>query len=114
MPLVRPAIAIVVVTNLLFAAACGSGSADQSSEQPSEPDNEATQTELAEQKTPPPESTTPANESAGPVEVETSVVAPGLEAPWGLAFLPDGDALVTERDSGRLLRLDSSGNDVEE
>jgi glucose/arabinose dehydrogenase len=42
--------------------------------------------------------------------VETSVVASGLEAPWGLAFLPDGGALITERDSGRLLRLDSSGN----
>jgi glucose/arabinose dehydrogenase len=37
--------------------------------------------------------------SAGPLAVET--VASGLEHPWGLAFLPDGRMLVTER-PGRL------------
>jgi glucose/arabinose dehydrogenase len=37
--------------------------------------------------------------SAGPLNVET--VARGLDHPWGLAFLPDGRMLVTER-PGRL------------
>jgi glucose/arabinose dehydrogenase len=32
-------------------------------------------------------------------------VARGIDVPWGLAFLPGGDALVAERDTGRILRL---------
>src|SRR5215216_5295924 len=109
----RPIAAILILALMFLAAACGDTSADQSSEQPSEPDEEATQTELAEQETPPPENTTPANESAGPVEVETTVIASGLDVPWGLAFLPDGRALVSERDNYRILSLDSSGNTEE-
>ncbi|KRF15723.1 PQQ-dependent sugar dehydrogenase [Nocardioides sp. Soil796] len=34
-------------------------------------------------------------------------VATGLEAPWGLDFLPNGDAVVTERDSRRVLVITS-------
>ncbi|MDE0777691.1 PQQ-dependent sugar dehydrogenase [Nocardioides sp.] len=34
-------------------------------------------------------------------------IASGLAAPWGLDFFPDGDAIVTERDTQRVLRISS-------
>ena len=52
-----------------------------------------------------PRSPTPATVD-GPITV--TEVARGLDHPWGLAFLPDGRMLVTER-SGALLLLDRDG-----
>lgn len=51
--------------------------------------------------------------NSGPVEVEARVIVTGLEAPWALAFLPDGRTLVTERDTGRILSVDAFGNTEE-
>ncbi len=48
----------------------------------------------------------------GPQVIET--VATGLEVPWGLAFLPDGDAVVTERDSAKVLVISGSDHAVTE
>ncbi|MGI5322522.1 PQQ-dependent sugar dehydrogenase [Actinomadura nitritigenes] len=37
------------------------------------------------------------------------VLVTGLKIPWAISFLPGGDALVTERDSARLLRVTPAG-----
>jgi glucose/arabinose dehydrogenase len=39
-------------------------------------------------------------------------VVDGLAVPWGIVFLPDGTALVGERDTGRLLRVSNGSADV--
>jgi glucose/arabinose dehydrogenase len=87
----RVAAALLIFT---FCTACG---ADRPSGDHAPSEDGAPQATLAERP-------------AGRSPVEASVIATNLEAPWGFAFLPNGDAIFTERDSGRLLRMDASGN----
>nr|WP_280236622.1 PQQ-dependent sugar dehydrogenase [Nocardia cyriacigeorgica] len=50
--------------------------------------------------------TTETSRPAGTVDLAAAEeVAAGIETPWGLDFLPDGAALVAERDTGRVLRI---------
>ncbi|WP_028636240.1 PQQ-dependent sugar dehydrogenase [Nocardioides sp. URHA0032] len=53
---------------------------------------------------------TPSVDDSPPTVVDT--VAIGLAVPWGIGFLPDGDAVVTERDTRRVLVIDGSTYDV--
>ena len=47
---------------------------------------------------------------AGPVNYEVQTLAEGLDHPWSLAFLPDGNMLVTER-TGQLLLVGPDGSE---
>ncbi len=49
---------------------------------------------------------------AGAVPRITRVLAKRIQVPWGIAFLPSGDALVSERNTGRIYRVGSNGGKV--
>src|SRR4051812_25790794 len=55
-------------------------------------------------------SATGSSPTTGPVDPRVSgTVASDLKAPWGLAFLPDGSALVSQRDEGSIVRVSDDG-----
>lgn len=62
-----------------------------------------------EGRTPPPQSGTPSGTGTGGGPGMPRTVTDGLRVPWAVAFLPGGDALVTERDTARLVRVTPSG-----
>lgn len=52
----------------------------------------------------------PATVVARPPDVTVAgTIATGLTSPWGLAFLPDGSALITERDTALVKRIPRDG-----
>jgi glucose/arabinose dehydrogenase len=47
--------------------------------------------------------------AASPSTKVQRVLAQNVNVPWGIAFLPNGNALVSSRDTGRILRVSAAG-----
>ena len=98
-------LATLIVSSTLVLAACGgsdSEAREPSRKTPSPSESSSSQASSPSESPSASRSATPAR-TARPKVIGT--IARDLKVPWGIAFLPDGSALVTERDSGRVLRV---------
>src|SRR4051794_39357528 len=92
--MIRLRLAVVVSTVLL--TACSSGGT---------PDVTATTAPTRPAMSAAPPAPAPPSPAGVPDLSAPETMATGLTTPWGLAFLPDGSALVGLRDSGRILQV---------
>ncbi|MGW1540933.1 PQQ-dependent sugar dehydrogenase [Streptomyces sp. NPDC002309] len=97
----RAVTAALATATLLLTAGCSS---DDGAGGPA--DGTATPSRTTAQSSPPGQPAQDAPPAKGTVKV-VRTVAEGLDSPWGLAALPDGDLLVSSRDEGTITRVDT-------
>jgi glucose/arabinose dehydrogenase len=100
-----------VLTAGALTACSSDGSDEPTGKIPSSPSSQSTTPTVGTSPTPT-LSESPTQDTTPPKVIGT--VATGLQAPWGVAFLPNGDAIVTERDTTKVLLLKSPSYDVSE
>ncbi|WP_456918574.1 PQQ-dependent sugar dehydrogenase [Geodermatophilus sp. SYSU D00708] len=95
-------------------AGCGSGGYEPSGPFRPLPEGPPPQVGPPTESTQPPSPGDPAEPNSGEEGGDPNVVASGLTVPTGLVVLPDGSAVVGERETGRLLRVFPDRSPAEE
>jgi glucose/arabinose dehydrogenase len=85
------------------------GGQSASSSSPEEVPSEGTPSPAQTSPSSPRTSSAAPSGTATPRPKVTGIIADNLDVPWGIAFLGSGDALVSERNSGRVMRISNRG-----
>ena len=99
----KPALLLACVLGVASLVSCSGPDDDTSAGPSASPSPSATPSASTSPSAKPP--------AAVPTPRDTTpkTIATGLRVPWGLAFLPDGSALVSERTTGKIMRIPKGG-----